>query len=111
VAMALRPVVDRARYGSVEVAEGRVRRFLEKGAEGPGLINAGVYVLRRDLPARWPQAGAFSLEREVLQAGLGRLAIAGLAMEAPFIDIGIPEDFARAQTLLPEWAAASCRSG
>jgi D-glycero-alpha-D-manno-heptose 1-phosphate guanylyltransferase len=69
VAMALRPVPDRARYGSVELADGRVTRFLEKGATGPGLINAGVYVLRRDLVARLPRDGGFALEREVLEVG------------------------------------------
>ncbi len=103
--MAVRPVPDRARYGSVELdAAGRVAGMLPKGGEGPGLVNAGLYIMRRDLPRRRPMPAAFSFENEIL-AQPRDLDIRAHPTEADFLDIGTPEDFRRAQTLIPAWAA------
>jgi D-glycero-alpha-D-manno-heptose 1-phosphate guanylyltransferase len=99
--LVLQAVADVTRYGSVAVNDdGQVTEFIEKGSRtGPGLINAGVYLLRkgivRDLPAGTP----ISLEREVFPRLLER-RIYGLISTGLFIDIGIPDDFKRAQTLL-----------
>jgi len=103
--LAVRPVPDRARYGSVSVEGTRVLGLEEKGSSGPGLVNAGVYIVRADLPQRRPITGAFSLEEQVL-ANPGTLDLRAHATDAPFLDIGTPEDFARAQALIPAWAAA-----
>jgi D-glycero-alpha-D-manno-heptose 1-phosphate guanylyltransferase len=103
--MAVRPVPDRSRYGSVQVEADRVLGMTPKGLAGPGLVNAGLYLMRRDLPARRPLAGAFSFEDEVLARPDG-LDIRAHPSDAPFIDIGTPEDFARAQALVPAWAGA-----
>ena len=104
--LAVRPVDDRARYGSVLVRGNIVLGLEEKGRTGPGLVNAGAYLLRRDLPARRPIAGAFSLESEVLAKPEG-LDLRAHRTEAPFLDIGTPEDFLRALALIPAWAAAA----
>lgn len=104
--VAVRPLDDRARYGSVRVAGNRIEGLEEKGSSGPGLANAGVYVARRDLPAKRPMAGAFSLEKEVL-AKPGDLDLRAHVTEATFLDIGTPEDFARAQNLIPAWAGTT----
>lgn len=104
--LAVRPVPDRARYGSVAVRGNAVLGLEEKGRSGPGLVNAGTYLVRRDLPVRRPVAGAFSLEAEVLARPEG-LDLRAHATEAPFLDIGTPEDYARAQMLIPAWAAAA----
>lgn len=92
-----------SRFGTVRVdAQGRVRGFSEKRPDaGPGLINAGVYVLERQVFDLAPAAARFSLESEVLEphAGSGIFA-AYVAKGARFIDIGVPDDYARAQTLL-----------
>ena len=101
--LAVRPVPDRSRFGSVLVAGNVVTGLEEKGPSGPGLVNAGLYVLRQDLPARFPLAAPFSLETEVL-AHPGRFALRALRTDAPFLDIGTPEDFARAQSLIPDWS-------
>ena len=105
LALAVRPVPDRARYGSVLVEGNRILGLEEKGPSGPGLVNAGVYVARCDLPSRRPMPAAFSLEAEVL-ARPGDLDLRAHRTDATFLDIGTPEDFARAQTLIPAWAAA-----
>lgn len=102
LAMALKQVEEVARYGSVLLEpDGRVHAFKEKGdGHGPGTINAGVYLLRRDLLAEVPAGRPVSLEREILPKLLERGAIYGCEMAGPFIDIGVPEDYARAQSLL-----------
>ena len=91
---------DIARYGGVLVREGRVAGFEEKGRSGPGWINAGAYVMSREFP--WPPAlaGKFSIERDVLAPGIGQLQPAAFPVEGFFLDIGIPEDYDRAQTAL-----------
>jgi NDP-sugar pyrophosphorylase family protein len=94
-------VADVTRYGSVALArDGRITEFLEKGVRGgPGLINAGVYLLRKQIVRDLPAGTAISLEREVFPGLLDR-GVYGLVCTGLFIDIGIPDDFKRAQVLL-----------
>ena len=99
--IALARVTDVGRYGAVQVSGNRVTSFLEKGGHGPGLINAGSYFLSasgvENLPA---DDGAYSFETRVLlpEAMAGRLA--AYQDTSDFIDIGIPDDYARAQHVL-----------
>jgi NDP-sugar pyrophosphorylase family protein len=91
--MALVRQDDGARYGSVELADGRVARFLEKRPDaGPGWINAGVYVLEAHALARYRRGQPFSLERDVFPALAGR--IGAYLCTGPFADIGTPESLA-----------------
>ena len=94
-------VADVTRYGSVALnQEGRVTQFVEKGAAaGPGLINAGVYLLRKQIVRELPADTPISLERQVFPRLLER-KVYGLISKGLFIDIGVPEDFTLAQTLL-----------
>lgn len=101
VAMTVCRVADAGRFGSVDIENGQVRGFREKGAAGSGLVNAGVLRMRRDLADRFPLAGPFSLETDFLQRHLPALAIAAVPAEGDFLDIGVPEDYARAATVLP----------
>lgn len=94
---------DASRFGAVQLdPQGRVRAFCEKSAQpAPGLINAGVYVLERRVFARAPVLQSFSFEQDILQPGAARGILAGhIADGALFIDIGVPDDYRRAQTLL-----------
>jgi D,D-heptose 1,7-bisphosphate phosphatase len=102
-AMALRELDDASRYGSVELEGARIRRFREKVTTekaGPGPINGGVYLLRRDAIDALPE-GASSLETLLfpLLASEGRL-IAQRCV-GYFIDIGSPEALALARAELP----------
>jgi D-glycero-D-manno-heptose 1,7-bisphosphate phosphatase len=96
VKMALAHRQDTSASGAVECEDERVTRFLERGPAAPGLINAGVYLISRDILAHIP-AGPCSLERDVFprlaQGGLLR----GRAYEGYFIDIGTPAELARAR--------------
>jgi NDP-sugar pyrophosphorylase family protein len=90
-------VEDAARYGGVDVGpDAAIVRFVEKGNRGPGLINAGVYILRRSVVEEIPADRPVSLEREVLPAQVGR----GFYAEwgpYPFLDIGTPESYHQAE--------------
>ncbi len=91
-------VPDAGRYGALQVAGDRIVGFMEKGT-GPGLINAGMYLMRRDLLETMTLPAAFSFERDVLAACLSEIDPHALLVEGKFIDIGVPEDYARAQDL------------
>lgn len=97
-----REVPDTTRYGRLQVLEGCVTRFCEKGMSGPGLINAGCYVLRTDQLDAWPLNMFFSLEADYLSSAVMVERIEFFETSGLFIDIGVPEDFYRAQTLLAE---------
>jgi D-glycero-alpha-D-manno-heptose 1-phosphate guanylyltransferase len=85
-------VADASRYGTLETAsDGRLFEFAEK-KPGAGIVNAGVYFLGFELMARMPPQRPLSLERDVFP----RFVKDGVemrvhAVEAPFIDIGVPE--------------------
>jgi NDP-sugar pyrophosphorylase family protein len=98
-------VADVTRYGSVALDhDGRITQFVEKGAcAGPGLINAGVYLFRKQIVRDLPAGVAISLERDVFPRLLDR-RVYGLVCTGLFIDIGTPDDFRRAQTLLASQA-------
>ena len=97
----LQTVADVTRYGSVALdQDGRVTQFVEKGVTaGPGLINAGVYLLRKQIVRGLPAGTAISLEKEVFPRLLDR-GVYGLVCTGLFIDIGIPDDLRQAQGLL-----------
>ena len=100
ISMALAHVADVARYGAVEIADGRVHAFREKGGQGPGWINAGSYFLTGEVLDRLPTGSdSFSFETQTLLplAAAGQVGV--LQATENFIDIGVPEDYARAQNL------------
>jgi len=101
-------VSDTRRYGRVQVdGDGRIRAFQEKGeGEGPGWINAGVYLLGRQLLAEIPERTAVSLEREAFPAWLGR-GLYGCPSETPFLDIGTPASYAAAHEFFAAQREAS----
>lgn len=101
--MSLFAVEDAARFGTVTLAQNRVRAFIEKrGVAEPGLINAGVYLLQKDTLAAWSGvSGMLSLETEVLPRLVAQNAVAGLQSGNRFIDIGLPETYRAALDFFP----------
>jgi len=95
---------DAAGAGVCELAGDRLTGF-HSGAPGEaGLVNAGVYALRRDLFADLDLPPAFSFEREVLEALASSLDIRVVISAADFIDIGLPDTYTAAQGLLAKVA-------
>jgi D-glycero-alpha-D-manno-heptose 1-phosphate guanylyltransferase len=99
ISMAVRRVPDATRYGTVQLdSHHRVVGFREKmGAPVPGIVNGGVYVFKRAILQYIPE-GPASLERDVFPQ-LFEHGVYALEQQGMFIDIGTPEDYARAQTL------------
>lgn len=93
-------VPDTSRYGRLDTANGRVLGFSEKGMAGPGLINAGCYVLPKHILDGFPRGKAFSFEEDFLAKKAVSAHFDLYVAEGHFIDIGVPEDYARAQTEL-----------
>lgn len=103
LAIVLRQVPDAGRYGSVEIdADGCITTFKEKNAEaGSGLINGGIYRIQRSLLDGFRLGEKFSFEQELMQQRYRDERYYAYADGAYFLDIGIPEDYSRAQQELP----------
>lgn len=93
-------VPDTFRYGRLEVNEGLVTGFIEKKIPGPGLINSGCYVLPSNILDKFPDGSRFSIEADFLQKQVARQTFRFFLTKGLFIDIGSPDDLARAQSLL-----------
>jgi D-glycero-alpha-D-manno-heptose 1-phosphate guanylyltransferase len=97
-----REIPDTARYGRLDTAGNRIIRFVEKGVPGPGLINAGCYLFPTTITSELPAQETFSLEQDVLAKAVHRSPFQFFRSHGQFIDIGVPEDYARAQVELRE---------
>lgn len=109
--MAVRKVRDVQRYGCVMLnEESRITGFSEKNTQtGEGFINGGIYILSAGLLKKKSIEGEtlpffkgesvtpFSLEKDFLEKYYRDLNIFGFVSENYFIDIGIPEDYYKAQ--------------
>lgn len=96
----VREVPDTARFGRVNLNEGRVTNFLEKGETGLGLINAGCYVLPKHVLDDFSLGETFSIETEFFIKNFQSIRFDGFVTQGRFIDIGVPEDYLLAQTEL-----------
>ncbi len=105
--MVLRRVDDTARYGAVASQDGKVTGFSEKTASGPGLINAGIYLLRPALFTKLGLKGRFSIETDLLKRYYQQLDIRAYETGAYFIDMGVPEDYTRAQKEFEKLSASN----
>lgn len=100
VTMATVTVPEVSRYGAVTTGlDGRITDFQEKGRQtGEGFINAGVYVIDTSVLCKIAPDTMISLERDIFPQYLDRVMY-GFATTGTFIDIGIPDDYERAQQL------------
>ena len=98
ISLALRPMFDFDRYGTVELDETqRIISFNEKKHCEHGLINGGVYYFKKSLFDKIETDTKFSFEKDVLEKHLNDLQIQGKIFDNYFIDIGIPEDYEKAK--------------
>ena len=108
--LALVRVQDASRYGTVQLDDqGKVVAFhanTHSGRSDPGttaaipFVNGGIYVIERRLLDVIPAGVPVSLEKQILPRLAGR-NLCGFVASGFFIDIGVPADYARAQTELP----------
>lgn len=99
--LALSQTENASRFGSVELQEdGCITSFKEKNESATGWINGGIYVLNKERFFSHSFPAKFSFEEDFLKSFLHTGTIYGIPQNGFFIDIGIPEDFQKAQTLL-----------
>jgi D-glycero-alpha-D-manno-heptose 1-phosphate guanylyltransferase len=98
-AIAIRHVSDAARYGTIETKNKQIISFKEKnGINIPGKINGGVYILNKPhFMEHTPENSAFSIEKDFFEKQIHTCFIAGFEFNSYFLDIGIPEDYQKAQ--------------
>ncbi len=102
MSMVLRAVNDTGRYGDIETHDGIVTTFKPGRAGHAGFINAGVYVLVPSIFAAYDMPEVFSFEQDFMQRYVEALKPMAFMADDYFIDIGIPEDYARAMKELPD---------
>lgn len=96
--IALKRMENFSRYGVVDFEEHthQILRFNEKQPCESGLINGGVYLINRRELEEYPDK--FSLEKDFFETVITRYFLSGYISDSYFIDIGIPDDYVRAQT-------------
>jgi D-glycero-alpha-D-manno-heptose 1-phosphate guanylyltransferase len=94
---------DTMRYGRLVTAHGAVTAIADKGVTGPGLINAGCYVFNLGQLNQYPAGAAFSLESDYLPKAVTSARFDVYVTTGKFIDIGVPEDYRRAQRELANY--------
>ncbi len=89
-------------YGSVALDDSqRITDFEEKVTDGSeNIINAGVYLMEKDIFSFMPEQNRFSLEYELFPKIIDENRCYGFLTESEFIDIGTPERYEKAIDLL-----------
>jgi D-glycero-alpha-D-manno-heptose 1-phosphate guanylyltransferase len=103
--MALKTMHDFDRYATITLDNDRVVSFEEKRFCAEGLINAGMYIVKKSIFETEEFPKKFSLEKDFLEKRVSSLKVFAMAFDGYFIDMGIPEDYERAQRELPGRAA------
>ncbi len=96
--LCLKPMNNFNRYGIVELNKnGSVKSFKEKQFYESGLINGGAYALNVIKFLEENLLQKFSFEKDYLEKNIEEKNIYGIVQNEYFIDIGIPEDYHKAQ--------------
>ncbi len=101
ITMALKPMCNFDRYGRVILNDNKIEQFEEKCFCKKGLINGGVYLVRRNAQLFEGLPQKFSFETAVLESHCKKGKLQGVVQDGYFIDIGIPDDYQRANVELP----------
>ena len=96
----LKEMPDISRYGSISISQNRIMSFIEKGKCGKGLINGGCYCIPRNFLEGKNGKLKFSFEDYLAAHVREGNVLRYVVSNGCFIDIGIPEDYEKAQKLL-----------
>jgi len=99
ITLALRYLEDTERFGTVVLDDQHhITGFREKNPDsGAGYINAGVYVINKQYILQPDFPAAFSIEKDCFEKYFSRSNFVGHPAKGYFLDIGIPEDYMKAQ--------------
>lgn len=100
--VAVKPMYNFKRYGSIILKDNRIIGFEEKCFKNAGLINGGIYVMKRAIANLFPKERSFSFEG-FLEKNIDKIAPYAFISNEYFIDIGIPEDYKKAQQELNDY--------
>lgn len=84
------------RYGTLALDDSRITGFCEKQKTEAGYINGGIYLMRRNLLEQIREE-KFSFESDFMEKKVNELFFTAFESKGYFIDIGVPEDYAKAQ--------------
>ncbi|MNI33879.1 D-glycero-alpha-D-manno-heptose 1-phosphate guanylyltransferase [compost metagenome] len=101
--IALKEMKSIDRYGTVVTLEDKVINFNEKQYMDIGKINGGIYVITRGIFNSFEISNKFSFESDFMQVNYEKLDFYGYVSEGYFIDIGIPEDYYKAERELKSY--------
>lgn len=102
MAITVKRITNFFRYGTVELDVCKVIAFKEKQALKSGLINGGVYMMKKDLFQSYKLPQKFSFETDFMEKHLPSLKICAMRITEYFIDIGLPADYEKAKKELPK---------
>lgn len=104
ITIAVKHMQETGRYGLVETNNsGRITAFREKDPQsGSGWINGGIYLINRQIFSNISDQ-KFSIENDLFKVSCSTLYMQSFRTDASFLDMGIPEDYDKAQTFLPAW--------
>lgn len=97
-AIAARTVTPADRYETLDIQAGRVRAIATRRPAAVGVINGGVYLLKRD--AFSDITGARSLERDVLPQLCRTGRLSATVFDGQFVDIGVPDSLLAAEHIV-----------
>ncbi len=98
--IAVRAVPDAKRYGALDIVDDCICGFFEKGRLSAGMINAGVYIVTPDIFDLYRLPQVFSFENDLLGRHVRDIRPLAFQTEGSFLDIGVPEDYARAYQMI-----------
>jgi len=100
ITLALKQMKFPDRYGTVLIEKNTLVKFQEKQKNMPtGLINGGSYWVNKDIIELLPKTEKYSFEKDFLEVSVSKKYLGGYISDGLFIDIGIPEDYERAQQI------------
>lgn len=89
---------DTSRYGKVIFDKNKIiKEFKEKKPKSIGYVNGGIYYIKSNIFNEYSLAEKFSIEKDFFERYLNNLKIKAYISNGYFIDIGIPDDYERAQ--------------
>ena len=101
ITIAAKYLRETGRYGLVQFdKDGRITDFREKEpSSGNGWINGGIYLIKKEIFDHFPKQ-IFSLENDVFKVSCSSLKMQAFKTDFDFLDMGIPEDYVKAQIII-----------
>lgn len=103
ITLSVKEMLHVDRYGTLKIEKDKITQFNEKKIIEQGFINAGVYAVSKNIfDEKYINKDKFSFEKDILEAYVKSLPFYAFISDGYFIDIGIPEDYQKAQSELKE---------